>query len=160
MADKTINELNKDVLEKNQEKDDLFEKQQAELFRVVYGVPPENSVEEVPEENQEVEEVEEAEEEVEEVSAPEQSEGIERQSIKEGTDYQKLYNESQIKIQQLEKTISDLNQKIQSFGTLNNLINDLGLKDATQEQVQTVVANIRQVADDLYNVPSLGQVLN
>lgn len=172
MAEKTINELNenKNVLDKEQEKDQSFEDQQAELFKVVYGVPTEETTDEVPEENQEVEEeteteVEETEEEVEEIAASttEQPKGTKTQGKKgeeDTSDYQKLYNESLSKIQQLEGTISELSQKIQSFGTLNNLINDLGLKDANQERVQTVITNIRQVADDLHNVPSLGQVLN
>jgi hypothetical protein len=168
MPDTTINDLNKDknVLDENQGKDEEMEAMQAELFKVVYGTDPSNLNADSKENQEEKGSGENADKD--EQSADEKSLNTEQSKEKskqekvdgEGDDYQEKYTQSLNKITELEGVISDLNQKIQSMATLNNLVKDLGLGDASQDQVQTVLKNVRQVADDLQNVPSLGQIVN
>jgi hypothetical protein len=174
-VEKSINELNKGQLADEQYGDEDFQKQQAELFEVVYGTKPGTVEGESSEENQSSDNK--SEESADEINqqtdsnddstsddksqSSEQSKGEKPKEEKfSEPNYEQLYNDSLSKIQELEGKISGLNQQLQSAAAVNSLINDLGLKDANQERVETVISGIRQVADDLQNVPALGKVIN
>lgn len=181
--EKTINEIseNKSILADNQEKSPEFEAEQAKLFREYWGIDIEDSdssaiseedhkevsenkgekVEEKPEEPKGAEEETSTDLLEKATSEDEQPEEIQADKTDiQGENLSEKYNRSLVKIQQLEKTVSELTTKIQSYQNISNTAKAIGLDDVDQSKVETVMKSVKQVADDLQNLPGLAKVID
>ena len=162
--------VNDGMLAKDQEKDESTEKRQKELISespFYDGAEFPKEKEEVKEEPEKEVEEEVKEEVVEETETDETSEVNQEKKTEQASDEKKESSEDDTQevialreeVERLKEENSSLRSTVQASNQVANLIKDIGIDEIDQNKQAVVLKQMKQVADDIQNVPSLGEAL-